>query len=74
MEIMGSIVNLLKPINATALKKGEGGEDITLWMKAGVPGGSIMNANEKYFYFHHTDGKLSPFYFHDKHVNYLPLG
>ncbi|VDI60636.1 carboxypeptidase Q [Mytilus galloprovincialis] len=56
MEIMGSIVNLLKPINATALKKGEGGEDITLWMRAGVPGGSIMNANEKYFYFHHTDG------------------
>ncbi|CAC5387397.1 CPQ [Mytilus coruscus] len=56
MEIMSSIVDLLKPINATALKKGGGGEDITLWMNAGVPGGSLMNANDKYFYFHHTDG------------------
>jgi len=56
MSIMSSVVNLLKPINATILKKGGGGEDISLWMAAGVPGGSLKNANENYFYFHHTNG------------------
>jgi carboxypeptidase Q len=56
MSIMSSVVNLLKPINATILKKGGGGGDISLWMAAGVPGGSLKNANENYFYFHHTNG------------------
>ena len=27
-------------------------------MKAGVPGGSLHTHDEKYFYFHHSNGKL----------------
>ena len=30
--------------------------DIEWWTLDGVPGGSLDNANGKYFYFHHTNG------------------
>lgn len=56
MDIMSSVVSLLQPINSTLLKKGGGGTDIVDWTDAGVPGGSLMNANAEYFYFHHSDG------------------
>lgn len=31
------------------------GPDIEYWVNAGVPGGSLWNRNEKYFYYHHTN-------------------
>ncbi|KAG7167434.1 Carboxypeptidase Q-like 1, partial [Homarus americanus] len=34
----------------------DGGPDIEVWMKDGVPTGSLYNANEKYFWFHHSNG------------------
>lgn len=31
------------------------GSDITIWTEDGFPGASLLNQNEKYFWFHHTD-------------------
>ena len=56
-RIMAEIMTLLKPIHTTALDRGGGGEDIAPWMEAGVPGASLKNDNDKYFYFHHSYGK-----------------
>ncbi|CAF1566194.1 unnamed protein product, partial [Didymodactylos carnosus] len=56
-EIMQSIgEQLLVEINATQVVKGDGGTDIGPWMDNGVPGGSLLNENEKYFMFHHSNG------------------
>lgn len=29
--------------------------DIMFWINAGVPGGGLINQNEKYFYYQHTN-------------------
>lgn len=31
------------------------GPDISYWVNAGVPGGSLWTQNEKYFNYHHTN-------------------
>ncbi|CAH1791939.1 unnamed protein product [Owenia fusiformis] len=55
--IMQQILNLLGSINSTTLEKVTAvGTDIGSWAKAGVPGVSLLNRNEKYFYFHHSNG------------------
>ncbi|XP_023211516.1 carboxypeptidase Q-like [Centruroides sculpturatus] len=54
--IMQEILKLMSPINATQLNLMEEGSDTTVFMNAGVPGISLVNANEKYFYFHHSNG------------------
>ena len=54
---MQSVMSLLKSVNATVLTPGAEGTDINLWMRGGVPGASLINKNDKYFYFHHSDGK-----------------
>lgn len=54
--IVQTIVNLLHKINATQMTIGGGGEDIGYWQKAGVPGGSLLNDNQNYFDFHHSNG------------------
>ncbi|XP_038073773.1 carboxypeptidase Q-like [Patiria miniata] len=56
LEILKSIVELLGPVNATTFRKGEDGLDVSYWEKDGVPGGSLLNHNEHYFWFHHSDG------------------
>ena len=58
-EIMANIMKLLQPINSTILEKGGGGTDIAPWMQAGVPGASLKNANQDYFYYHHSNGKYA---------------
>ena len=56
--IMKEIAGLLKSINATQLVSGgDIGTDVAPWISAGVPGASLVNENNKYFYFHHTNGK-----------------
>jgi len=55
-EIMQEIAQLLQPINTTLLTTGGDGTDISPWMNAGVPGASLANENDRYFYFHHSDG------------------
>ncbi|XP_022087593.1 carboxypeptidase Q-like [Acanthaster planci] len=56
LEIVKGIVELLGPVNATTFRKGEDGLDVSYWEKDGVPGGSLLNHNEHYFWFHHSDG------------------
>lgn len=55
-QIMTAIGQLLAPINASQVTSGGEGTDIDPWMQAGVPGASLANENEKYFYFHHSNG------------------
>lgn len=46
------------PVNASQLSLRLGGSDVTVFAKskAKVPVSSLDNANERYFYFHHTEG------------------
>lgn len=55
-QIVTQIGQLLSSINATAVTGGGDGEDIAPWMSAGVPGASLLNDNERYFWFHHSGG------------------
>ncbi|CAH2285630.1 carboxypeptidase Q [Pelobates cultripes] len=54
--IMTEIMQLLKPINITNLYDNAEGTDIRYWMQAGVPGASLIDDIEKYFWFHHSQG------------------
>ncbi|KAG5895325.1 hypothetical protein JTB14_000597 [Gonioctena quinquepunctata] len=52
--IMKEILRLLAPINATRAEYSDSvGSDITIWAKK-IPTGSLLNANEKYFWYHHS--------------------
>jgi len=48
--------NLLDVFNTTIVEKGGGGADIGDLMRQGVPGMSPKNANERYFWYHHSSG------------------
>ncbi|CAN7994342.1 unnamed protein product, partial [Ixodes hexagonus] len=50
------VVNLMDAINATVLLFGNDGPDLVPWVEQGVPAVSLHTANEKYFYFHHSEG------------------
>ncbi|CAH1134528.1 unnamed protein product [Ceutorhynchus assimilis] len=54
--IIKEIVKLLAPINATrAVASARGvGSDISSWTESLIPGASLLNANERYIWFHHT--------------------
>ena len=55
--ILQEISNLMSPINATGLEFSSGaGPDVGNWIRAGVPGMSLLNDNERYFWFHHSEG------------------
>ena len=54
--IMREVMSLLKPINVTNLRIKNTGGEISFWVRDGVPGGGLDNANSKYFFFHHTNG------------------
>ena len=54
--IMKEVMALLEPINASKLTLTDVGGDIVFWVRDGVPGGSLDNANSKYFDFHHSNG------------------
>ena len=54
--IMQEVVNLLGAINATTLTNTSVGGDIGFWVRKGVPGGSLANHNENYFFYHHSNG------------------
>ncbi|XP_071798668.1 carboxypeptidase Q-like [Asterias amurensis] len=56
LEIIKSIVELLGPVNATTFLDAADGLDVSYWEKEGVPGGSILNRNNDYFWYHHSDG------------------
>lgn len=55
--IFKEVLSLMAPINATEFKTPVGGgPDISVWTGRGFPGASLMNKNDKYFWFHHTQG------------------
>jgi len=56
---MSEVVKLLAPINASSLTSGGEGTDINPWMQAGVPGASLGNEDQRYFYWHHTNGRVT---------------
>jgi carboxypeptidase Q len=44
------------PLNATAFETPtDGGPDISVWLNRGFPGASLLNKNERYFWYHHTN-------------------
>ncbi|OWR42016.1 putative Transferrin receptor [Danaus plexippus plexippus] len=55
--IIAEILKLFESINASTLVEEDSpGSDISVLIKTGIPGASLHNANEKYFWFHHTEG------------------
>ncbi|GAB0091633.1 Carboxypeptidase Q [Sergentomyia squamirostris] len=49
------ILQLLAPLNATQFASPiDGGPDISVWTDRGFPGASLLNKNEKYFWYHHS--------------------
>ena len=54
--VIQEIGQTLKSINASEVYDNGSGFDVAWWQKEGVPTGSIANHNEKYFWFHHSDG------------------
>ncbi|KAL1402507.1 hypothetical protein pipiens_006063 [Culex pipiens pipiens] len=55
--IFREIVKLMTPLNATEFETPtDGGPDISHWTSRGFPGASLLNKNEKYFWFHHSAG------------------
>ena len=54
--IMTEIGQLLTSINASSVTDNGGETDTELWGQLGVPLATLANENDKYFYFHHTDG------------------
>ncbi|XP_012283500.1 carboxypeptidase Q [Orussus abietinus] len=53
--ILEQVMGLLSALNATQLRSPNAGPDISDWVDSGVPGGSLWNKNDKYFWFHHTN-------------------
>ncbi|XP_077528539.1 carboxypeptidase Q-like [Haemaphysalis longicornis] len=54
--IAKEILKLFKPINATQLLDSAAVPDLKEWVKKGVPAASLYAINDKYFYFHHSEG------------------
>ena len=54
--VMKEIGQLLTSINASEVYDNGGGTDVDWWRAVNVPTGSIANHNEKYFWYHHSNG------------------
>ncbi|XP_012617435.2 carboxypeptidase Q [Microcebus murinus] len=54
--IMKEVMSLLQPLNITQVLSHGQGEDINVWIQAGVPGASLIDNLYKYFFFHHSHG------------------
>ena len=54
--IMTQIGQLVTSINASSVTDNGGETDTGWWRQVGVPLATLANENDKYFYFHHTDG------------------
>ncbi|NWT65887.1 CBPQ Carboxypeptidase, partial [Prunella himalayana] len=55
-DIVKEVMTLLQPINVTRVYDAADGTDIAYWMRDGVPGASLHNDINKYFWFHHSQG------------------
>lgn len=55
--IIAEVLKLFKDINATKLvENNDPGSDINVIIDRGVPGASLLNDNNRYWWFHHTAG------------------
>lgn len=54
--VMAQVGQLLTSVNSTEVYDNGGGTDVQWWRKNGVPTASIANHNERYFWFHHSNG------------------
>ncbi|XP_064459435.1 carboxypeptidase Q-like [Ornithodoros turicata] len=54
--IVREVVFLMDSMNATELVEGDTTPDLKYFVEAGVPGAGLHNENDKYFYFHHSQG------------------
>lgn len=55
--IAQEVLKLFESINASTVVEQDGaGSDIAVFTGDGIPGASLYNDNEKYFWFHHTEG------------------
>ena len=55
--IFQEVMKLMTPMNSTEYRTPMGGgPDINGWVRRGFPGASLLNQNERYFWFHHTSG------------------
>ncbi|XP_018320826.1 carboxypeptidase Q [Agrilus planipennis] len=53
--VLEAILSLLKDINTTTVEEpADGGPDITFWLSEGIPGASLLNRAESYFWYHHS--------------------
>ncbi|XP_059060269.1 carboxypeptidase Q-like [Achroia grisella] len=53
--IIAEILKLFSPVDKMT-NSGGPGSDITLFVEKGIPGASLLNENERYFWFHHSEG------------------
>lgn len=58
MTIMKKVLEPFQKVRSIPLSPGGGGADIDMWIRAGVPGGSIFTDDNRYFKFHHTNGEF----------------
>lgn len=55
--ILKEILKLMHPLNATQFASPmDGGPDIEFFTNVGIPGAALLNANERYFWYHHSNG------------------
>lgn len=53
--MMKEILKLFNKINTTQFEIGDAGPDVGYWINQGISGGSLMNENSKYFWYHHSE-------------------
>ncbi|XP_053600338.1 carboxypeptidase Q-like [Plodia interpunctella] len=53
--IIAEILKLFTPVDEMT-NSGGPGSDITMIINKGVPGASLLNKNERYFWYHHSEG------------------
>lgn len=57
--IVQEILKLMEPINATMYRRqAEVGSDIGYFIEKGIPGISLNTQNDRYFWFHHSNGDM----------------
>ncbi|PBC27121.1 Plasma glutamate carboxypeptidase [Apis cerana cerana] len=53
--ILERIMTLFSPLGNMKVRSPNQGPDIDFWINEGVPGGSLWNQDDKYFYYHHSN-------------------
>ena len=60
---------MLETINTTGVDTTGESPDTDMWIAAGVPGVNLWNANDKYFYYHHSNGKCLSTFIHQLYAD-----